>query len=231
MIRILGGIILLAGLVPQTLLAQNPHAEEGRLELGLGLAAPFLQGGSELLRSRELRSDGSSYYEGTDGTRRNVGSYGSLVGFSLNVGYRRPVERIGGMMLGAMTRATLTGSQPSGDGYDEGYFFNSVTLALSGRYYPSERRNLFVRAEAGVGSVLTKNRFRGEDGNQRFFHQFGIGPAGAVAVGYSLTPFSSGITLDLQAVYQQLRTRVEVDGVGDDPWTTGALQFVVSLGL
>lgn len=76
--------------------------------------------------------------------------------------------------------------------------------------------------------MLTKNRFRDEAGEQSYFHQFGIGPGGALGIGYALARLGNrAAVLEVQLHYQQLRTRVEVDGIGDDPWNTGALHLVV----
>jgi hypothetical protein len=76
---------------------------------------------------------------------------------------------------------------------------------------------------------LTKNRFINEEGEQNFFHQFGIGSGGSLAVGYSFLPFKDKTkTLDLQVVYQQLSTRVEVNGIGDDQWKFGALNYTMA---
>ncbi len=134
-------------------------------------------------------------------------------------------------MWGASVRHALTGTQPSAGDYQEGYFFNTVTASLSGRYYPLPGRALFAVGELGVGSVLTKNRFIDSAGEQAFHHQFGIGPAAAIGVGYSIEPFEERATrLDLQVIYQHLRTRVEVDEIGNDYWTSGGLHFMLGLG-
>ncbi len=198
-LRICFGLFLVLGLLlagPVT--AQDAPSERRQVELGLGLVAPQLHGGTELLRARELREQERSYFEGADGSRRSVGSYPRLFGFSVHLGFQHPVERVEGLTLGAAARTALTGSQPSGGGYSEGYFFNSVTLALAARHYPFRTPRLFLAAELGLGSVLTKNRYQDEAGVQGYFHQFGIGPSGSAGIGYSLRPRRDGaISLDI----------------------------------
>lgn len=225
-----GSVLLALMLAPQLLLAQEPISGRTQVEVGIGLASPYLQRGTELMRSRELREEQQSYFERSDGTRRHVGNYSPLVGFSVHIGFHRSLGSVDGLMLGAVARTTLTGSQPSSGGYAEGYFFNTVTMGASTRYYPLEGRNLFLRGEAGVGAVLTKDRFINDSGTQSYFHQFGIGPSATAGIGYSLTPFRDRTrVLDLQALYQQMATRVEVDGIGDDLWSSGTLQVVVGV--
>jgi hypothetical protein len=223
-------IAVLGLLAAQEAAAQNPFAESTRIEVGLGVTTPLLQGGTELMRARDLRADGFGYAPAGATEARSVGSYPMLFGASVNLEVYKPFRRIEGMMLGGAVRTSLTGSQPSTGGYDEGYFFNSISATAAAKYYPSSARPFFVKAELGAGSVLTKNRFRDEAGEQAFHHQFGIGVAGGIAAGYSVVTFGSGRTLDVQAVYQQLATRVEVDRIGNDRWTFGALHLVVSTG-
>ena len=57
---------------------QNPLSQTTQVELGIGFASPVLQGGQELTRSEDLRDQGLSYYEDSQGNRKNVGSYSSL---------------------------------------------------------------------------------------------------------------------------------------------------------
>ncbi len=215
---------------PDGLQAQHPHADARQVEIGVGIGAPFLQGGTELLRARAIRDEGRSYFAAPDGSRRAVGGYSALLGFSLHLSYQDPVSWRPGLLVGAAARFTLSGSQPSEGGYDEGYFFNSVTLGLNAKGYPWPGRGAFVRGEAGLGATFTKDRFRDEERRQGYHHQFGIGPAGALGAGYTFGPLRGGHrSLDVQALYQQLRSRVEVNGLGDDPWTTGALHLMVTL--
>lgn len=209
--------------------AQNPLSQTTQVEVGIGFISPFLQSGEELMRSEELRDNQQSYFQDSQGNRKNVGSYSSLKGFSLNIGFYKPLKKVKGLMLGAMVRNAQTGSMP-GDGYAEGYFFNFITAGVALKYYPFENANLFTKADFGLASVLTKNRFINEAGDQNFFHQFGIGSGGSVGVGYSFLPFKNkSRSIDAQVLYQQLSTRVEVNDVGDDQWKFGALNVTVAM--
>jgi hypothetical protein len=231
MIRMKTKILFFVGLLMSvlSLRAQNPLSQTTQVEVGIGFTSPFLQSGTELLRAQNLRDNQQSYFQDSQGNRKNVGSYSSLRGFSLNIGFYKPVKKIKGLMLGAMVRNAQTGSEP-GDGYAEGYFFNFITAGLALKYYPFEKTNLFTKADFGLASVLTKNRFINEAGDQNFFHQFGIGSGGSIGVGYSFLPFKNKTrSIDLTALYQQLSTRVEVNGIGDDQWKFGALNFTVTM--
>ena len=208
---------------------QNPLSQKTQVEVGIGYATPFLQGGQELTRAEDLRDQSLSYYQDAQGNRKNVGSYSSLKGYSFNIGFYKPLRKTNGLMLGAMVRNTQTGSTPD-DGYSEAYFFNFITAGVALKYYPFENVNFFAKADYGLAAVLTKNRFINEEGDQNFFHQFGIGSGGSVGVGYSFVPFKDkSKSLDVQALYQQLSTRVEVNGIGDDQWKFGALNLTVAM--
>ena len=208
---------------------QNPLSQKTQVEVGIGYATPFLQSGQELTRAEDLRDQSLSYYQDAQGTRKNVGSYSSLKGYSFNIGFYKPLRKTNGLMLGAMVRNTQTGSTPD-DGYSEAYFFNFITAGVALKYYPFENVNFFAKADYGLAAVLTKNRFINEEGDQNFFHQFGIGSGGSVGVGYSFVPFKDkSKSLDVQALYQQLSTRVEVNGIGDDQWKFGALNLTVAM--
>ena len=136
--------------------------------------------------------------------------------------------KVNGLMLGAMVRNTQTGSTPD-DGYAEGYYFNFITAGVAVKYYPFEKANFFTKADFGLAAVLTKNRFINDAGDQNFFHQFGIGSGGSIGLGYSFPVFNDkSKSIDVQIIYQQLRTRVEVNGIGDDYWGFGALNFSVA---
>ena len=207
---------------------QNPLSQATQVEVGIGYASPILQSGQELMRAEHLRDQGQSYFEDSQGNRKNVGSYTSLKGYSFNVGFYKPLRKTKGIMMGAMVRNTQTGSMPD-DGYSEAYFFNFITAGIALKYYPFENANMFVKADFGLAAVLTKNRFINEEGDQNFFHQFGIGSGGSVGVGYSFLPFKDkSKSLDVQVLYQQLSTRVEVNGVGDDQWKFGTLNFTLA---
>ena len=208
---------------------QNPLSQKTQVEVGIGYATPFIQGGQELTRAEDLRDQSLSYYQDAQGNRKNVGSYSSLKGYSFNIGFYKPLRKTNGLMLGAMVRNTQTGSTPD-DGYSEAYFFNFITAGVALKYYPFENVNFFAKADYGLAAVLTKNRFINEEGDQNFFHQFGIGSGGSAGVGYSFLPFKDkSKSLDAQILYQQLSTRVEVNGIGDDQWKFGALNFTLAL--
>jgi len=208
---------------------QNPLSQTTQVEVGIGYATPLLQSGQELTRAEDLRDQGLSYFEDPQGNRKNVGAYSGLKGYSFNVGFYKPLRKTKGLMMGAMVRNTQTGSTP-GDGYQEAYFFNFITAGVAVKYYPFENTNLFAKADFGLAAVLTKNRFINEEGDQNFFHQFGIGSGGSLGVGYSFLPFQDkSKSLDAQIIYQQLSTRVEVNGIGDDQWKFGALKLTIAI--
>jgi hypothetical protein len=209
--------------------AQNPLSQSTQVEVGIGFVTPLLQDGQELSRAEDLRDQQLSYYGDQEGNRNNVGSYTSLRGYSINIGFYKPLKRVKGLMMGAMVRNTQTGSTPEA-GYPEAYFFNFITAGVAFKYYPFEKSNVFAKGDFGLGAVFTKNRFINEAGEQNFFHQFGIGTGGSIGVGYSFLPFKNkSRSLDVQMIYQQLSTRVEVNGVGDDQWKFGALNFTVAM--
>jgi len=208
---------------------QNPLSQNTQVEVGIGYATPILQSGEELSRAEDIRNQELSYFQDSQGNRKNVGGYSSLKGYSFNIGFYKPLRKTKGLMLGAMVRNTQTGSTPD-EGYSEAYFFNFITAGIALKYYPFEITNLFVKADYGLAAVLTKNRFINEEGAQNFFHQFGIGTGGSIGVGYSFLPFKDKTkSLDVQVLYQQLSTRVEVNGIGDDQWKFGALNFTLAL--
>ncbi len=210
--------------------AQNPISQKIQTEFGLGLATSFLHSGKELIRSQELREQGLSYFQNSAGIRKNVGSYGTPIGWVLTTAYYRPIKKVKGLMLGTALRASLTGTQPSSDGYEEGYFFNYITITGGAKYYPFTNNNLFLLGEFGMASVLTKNRFINSEGKQNYFHQFGIGTNLSAAIGYSLKSFkNSERSFDIKAVYQLNNTRVEVDNIGNDLWRFSGLNLIASI--
>ena len=210
--------------------AQNPLCQTVQTEFGLGISTPFLHSGSELIRSADLRSGGISYFTDGQGNRQNVGNYGNLIGWSVAVAYYRPVKKLNGLMLGTAVRTSLTGSQPRDGGYEEGYFFNFLSLGLAAKYYPFTENNLFFKADAGLASVFTKNRFLKEENQQNFFHQFGIGSNVSTGVGYSLLPFKNkSKTIDLNLLYQFNSVRVEVNDIGNDQWNYSALTLMAAI--
>ncbi|WKN41014.1 hypothetical protein [Tunicatimonas pelagia] len=208
----------------QNSVAQNPLSQNTQVEVNVGWVTPFLQSGSELMRAENLRDNGQSYFAGEDGNRREVGDYSSLSGISFGIGFYKPTK-VKGLMLGAVVRNAQTGSTPEQGEEAEAYYFNFLTAGAAAKYYPFTENNLFLRGEVGLGAVWTKNRFLAEGRDQQFFHQFGIGSAGSIGLGYTFTPFKNSTAIELQTVYQQLSTRVEVNGIGDDTWRFGALNI------
>ena len=213
-----------------SLKAQNPLSQKVQSEFALGASLPFLHSGVELMQSAAIRQSGKSYYADAQGNRRDVGNYSNLVGWSVGIAYYIPVKRVKGLLLGSAVRTSLTGSQPQQVGYEEGYFFNFLSFGVAAKYYPFTHNNLFFKADGGLASVFTKNRYQTEQNQQSFHHQFGIGTNTSVGVGYSLTPFkNSSKLIDLQAIYQFNSTRVEVNGIGNDQWNYTALTFMVAI--
>lgn len=215
--------------------ASSTWAQEGlgnrtQVEVGFGIVLPQLYGGSELIRSQELRDQGLSYFENQSGNRRQVGDYGPLAGHLIQLGFYKPVKFAERLMFGAITRFALTGSQPDIGGYDEGYFFNFVSTGFAAKYYPVEGTNIYLKTDVGVASVFTKNRFINEGNEQNFFHQFGIGPGVGIETGFSFSISKSKPNyVETKFGYQYANTRVEVNGIGDDPWRFGALYFATSI--
>ncbi len=224
---ITGFLILLGGI---NTYSQNPLAQQTQVEVTTGIVLPRFGKGTELLRARDLRQNGQSYFLNSAGDRAQVGQYGRQQGFNISIGFYKPVRTARGLMLGGIVRSAQTGSQPDNRGYAEGYYFNFLSAGLAAKYYPFTRTNLYVKGEGGMGAVFTKNRYVDEAGQQNFLHQFGIGTSGSLGAGYSLTPFrNKHIAIDLSVLYQAYSTRVEVNGIGDDQWRFGALNFLVGL--
>ncbi len=217
-------------LISQIVIAQNPISQNIQTEFGIGFATSILHSGKELMRSQQLREQGLSYFQSSAGIRKNVGSYGTPIGWVLTTAYYRPIKKVKGLLLGTALRASLTGSQPSSDGYEEGYYFNFITVTGGAKYYPFTKNNLFLLSEFGMTSVLTKNRFINSEGTQNYFHQFGVGTNVSVAIGYSLTPSKNSEKLfDIKAVYQLNNARVEVDDIGNDLWQFSGLNLIASI--
>ncbi|MGB3541804.1 hypothetical protein [Rubrivirga sp.] len=218
----------LLDLTPSAAAQTTPDVRaEKQLEFSVGVVLPQVLGGEELLRSRDLRDAGLSYHAGPDGARRDVGDYGALTGFRLEVAYHRPLTR--GLLYGVVVNSSLTGTQPSEGGYAEGYFFNTVDVGPSLKVYPLDS-GAYVRGTVGMASVFTKDRFVGDSGEQEFFHQFGIGVGGQLDVGYTLAPFADPtIGVEVRAGYRLSTARVEVNGLGDDAWRYGSLHADVGI--
>jgi hypothetical protein len=206
--------------------AQHESTAQPRVFFSAGFVAPQFLSGTELTRAYELRQQGLSYFQDQDGTHKSVGSYPANSGFSLSIGYYLPVKKLRGLSVGLLVNSGQTGSSPSEDGYAEGYFFNFVNFSGGFQYYPFANNQLYVKGEVGMGSVFTKNRFLDQDGQQDFLHHFGIGLEAGGALGYTFFPFKSErLGLFVEAQYQYYSTRVEVSGVGNDPWRFGALHL------
>src|SRR6187431_1922292 len=76
---------------------QNPLSQTTQVEVGIGYATPFLQSGQELTRAGDLRDQGLSYYEDSQGNRKNVGGYSGLKGYSFNIGFFKPFRKTKGL--------------------------------------------------------------------------------------------------------------------------------------
>lgn len=223
-------VTILMIILSPTLRAQNALSTQPRLYFSSGFVTPQFFGGTELLQAYSFRQAGQSYHQQPHGERKNVGTYGANTGFSLSIGYYVPVPWVKGLGVGLVVNSGQTGTNPSVDGYAEGYFFNFLNFGGSLQYYPMETNNLYLKAEAGMGSVFTKNRFVVDVATQDFLHHFGIGFETGGAGGYTLTPFAnSSLGINLEAQYQFYSTRVEVSGIGDDQWTFGALHLMAGL--
>lgn len=210
--------------------AQNLLSQTTQVEVGLGYIRPNFRKGTELLRSYDLRKNGLSYYADDAGIRKAVGEYPQNSGYAMTVGFYKPVKKLRGFMLGALVRNAQTGSTPETGGYEEAYFFNFITAGIATKYYPIEKVNLFLKADFGLAAVLTKNRYLIDNGEQNFFHQFGIGSALGLEAGYAFVPFKNKLTtIELKVGYQLANTRVEVNGIGDDHWQFNALYFGTSI--
>jgi hypothetical protein len=208
------------------LLGQNERASEPRVFFSAGFVTPQFYSGTELMHAYDLRKQGLSYFSDENGNRQEVGSYPNNSGFSLSIGYYLPIKKVRGLSAGLLVNSGQTGTQPSEGGYAEGYFFNFLNFGLGLQYYPFATNNLYIKGEFGMGSVFTKNRFVNAEGEQDFVHHFGIGLEAGGAIGYTFTPFTNKrIGLYVEGLYHYYATRVEVSGVGNDPWQFGAIHI------
>lgn len=223
----IGTIILILQLGTSNSFGQEsskPH-RQSQTFISIGISIPFLMGGGELLASQEIRNEGLSYFENNDGERNTVGSYSGLLGWNLGLGFYNPISNVDKLMWGAELNMCLTGSTPS-DGYQEAYYFNYMSFNFGGKYYPMSKTNFFIKVNAGLGTVMTKNRFMNGLGEQNFFHQFGIGINGTGSIGYSFpleTTFLAAMELSVD--YKVSNVRVEVNGIGNDKWSYSSLDF------
>lgn len=223
-------LIAIANILSISTWAQNNISSRPSVSFSFGFVTPQFFGGEELVSSFNLRREELSYFKNENGERQSVGNYGPNTGFTLGIAYYLPLPNVKGLNIGLLVNSGQTGSSPSSDGYSEGYFFNFLNFGAGVQYYPKEDSKLYVKAEVGMGSVFTKNRFVNSSGSQDFLHHFGIGIESGVGIGYTLTPFKSevlGINLEVQ--YQFYSTRVEVSNIGDDIWRFGALSIGTGL--
>ncbi len=208
----------------------EPTQYSPKVFFSIGFVTPQFYNGTELMRAKGLRDQGLSYYEDSNGDRAQVGSYGSNTGLALSLGYYFPIKSVRGLMIGLLVNSGQTGSQPSEGGYAEGYYFNFVNFGLGIQYYPFSRFPLYVKGDIGSGSVFTKNRFLDENGNQDFYHHFGIGWEAGAGLGYTLHPFSNKrLGINIETSYQYYNPRVEVSGLGDDIWNFGAFNILLGV--
>lgn len=70
-------------LVMQFANAQNPLSQKVQTEFGIGFATSILHKGIALKSSQALRDQGLSYFQNSQGERKNVGSYGTPFGWVL----------------------------------------------------------------------------------------------------------------------------------------------------
>lgn len=204
-------------------MAQDAPTRKSTIFFATGLVQPQFYGGTELMQAHALRQSGSSYFQAANGERAAVGDYGANTGYSLSIGYYVPLDKHPRLSLGLLVNSAQTGSTPSVAGYSEGYFFNFLNFSAAAQYYPWEEKSWYVKGEAGMGSVFTKNRFVNGTGQQDFLHHFGIGFQGGAAVGHTFRPFKNQqLGLFAEGHYQFYQTRVEVTGIGDDAWRFGA---------
>lgn len=196
------------------------------LEVSLGLSVPQLYGGQALMASAAVRNEGYSYYQSSNGTRKKVGSYPQISGWVLAVSYAKQLKENSDWWFGASVRSSLGGTEPETGAYAEGYFFNHLSASTLAKFKPVWAHGFSIKAEAGMSSVFTKNRYIKSNDTQGFLHQFGIGYAAGAAIQYQFKPVKSwNSELLLSTLYQYNSTRVEVEGIGDDNWIFGSLQL------
>lgn len=227
----LGTMVLVLQLSISNSFAQkhSKSYKQKQIFTSIGVSKPILMNGNELLRSENIRTQALSYFENTNGERRIVGAYSGLIGWNIGLGFYTPIQQVNRLMWGSEITMSLTGSTPA-DGYQEAYYFNYVAFNFGLKYYPMSSANLFVKANIGFASVMTKNRFIDDLNGQSFLHQFGLGINGAGAIGYSFpikTNFLSAI--DISATYKLSNVRVEVNGIGNDKWTYSSFDFKLGL--
>ena len=205
-----------------------PRWAERQTEIGIGISMPKLNSGNALLAAQSIREQGKSYYQSSTGEPRDVGSYSSLIGWGFQFSFYNPHKKVERLMLGASVRGNLTSSRPSDGGYAESYFFNYILTGMAWKYYPFENEKWVLHGDLGLASVMTKNRFLNSSSKQEYFHQFGIGLGGGLGISRELKQLKNGNHLAMDLYYQQMSTRVEVNGLGDDNWSFGSFSLMLT---
>ncbi len=193
--------------------------------ISLGLTLPSLNAGKELKRALSLRNEELSYFENSLGERQNVGAYSSQIGWNMGLGFYHPLKKVNRLMIGSEFNMSLTGSESNNEGFSEAFYFNYMSFNFGVKYYPIVNQNLFLKLNGGFSGVMTKNRFKNEHNEQAFFHQFGIGTNGSASLGYTLPV--KNMAFDFEMSYKLMRTRVEVNAIGNDIWQFNALDFKI----
>ncbi len=223
---------LIACLSMSSVVAQNQAKiwQSKQNFISIGMAKPFLVSGQELMEAQQIRQAGLSYFEGSEGHRKAVGNYSAPIGWGIGLGFYNPVKKVDQLMWGSELHLSLTGSEPEA-GYGEAYYFNYMVFNFGVKYHPLQHQNIYLKVNGGFAGVMTKNRFVDVQQSQAFLHQFGLGINGQLGLGYAFkieSPFISllGIAVD----YKLSNVRVEVNGIGNDKWTYGALDFKLAVG-
>jgi hypothetical protein len=202
-----------------SLQAQNQKPwEHKQVQFFVGFTAAKLMAGTELLSAQDLRNQGLSYGQKFGNQPKNVGSYPKITGGNFGIKYFAPNKLIKRLMTGTYFRGVMTGVNPD-VGDQEGYYFNPISLGITAKYYPIAAINLSIVAEAGMGGIMTKNRYIDDTGNQKYHHQYGIGSSTAVGLAYFIR-LKNEFGVEFLTQYQSLNVNVEVDNIGSDNWRT-----------
>lgn len=220
-------IIYLFVFISYSLIGQERNQSSKSIQIfaNVGLSKPFFHSGVELLKSESIRENNESYFMNGAGERRNVGRYSSQFGWNLGIGFYKPIIKLESLLWGSEVNMNLTGSTPSA-GFEEAYFFNYISMNLGLKYYLSEGN--FLKLNSGVSSVMTKNRFINNIGEQAFEHQFGIGYNIQLGSGYTFWFKQNKIKgIEIELEYQFSSVRVEVNNIGNDQWQHSALALKI----
>jgi hypothetical protein len=169
--------------------------------------------------AQDLRNQGLSYGQKFGNQPKNVGTYPNVSGGNFGIKYFAPNRFVKRLMLGAYFRGVMTGVNPEA-GDSEGYYFNPISLGVTAKYYPFSSINLSIVAEAGMGGIMTKNRYVDDLGKQKYHHQYGIGNSTAIGLAYFIK-IKKEFGVELLTQYQYLNINVEVDNIGSDNWRAG----------